>query len=224
MPRVGQKSLKSYFFPPMGKYSILLVDDHQILLDGTKNLLGSLDSVAVKATASTGAEALKQLEKDHFDLLITDFELPDLTGLDLIKAAKKRNSEIKLIVLSMHSEPVLVRDLLAEGINGYVLKQDSSLQLLQAVERVLAGKRYLSDDISEILIQQMNEPIVKNELTPREVEIIRLIAQENSTKQIAELLFISERTVETHRKNIIRKTGVGSLVGLVKYAYDRKLI
>ncbi len=213
---VGQLSVE--------KYRILLVDDHKILLEGTQRLLSGLALYDVAGLASKGKEAIELLKSQDFDILITDYELPDYSGLEIIKIARAVHPDIRVIVLSMHDDPSVVKELLKENIDSFVLKNDTHSSLLQALDKVTAGKKFFSDEISEILVQQINSPSEKSYLSPREMEIIKLIARDFSTKQIAEVLFISEKTVETHRKNILRKTGCSSVVGLVNYAHAQKLI
>jgi two-component system, NarL family, nitrate/nitrite response regulator NarL len=208
----------------MDKRSILLVDDHRILLDGVKNLLSSSNEFEVKGTAASGKEALELIKANEYDILVTDYELPGLTGLELIKAAKTVLPEMKIVVLSMHDDPSVVKEILRAGVNGYILKKDTHKTLVDALHKVVNGKRFLSDEISDLLIQMADEPDERGVLTAREVEILRLVAKEYSSRQIAEILFISERTVETHRKNILKKTGASNLVGLIKYAYANNLI
>lgn len=208
----------------MKKHQILLLDDHKILLEGTQRLLSGLEEYEVTATASSGKEAIELLKSQDFDILVTDYELPDFSGLDIIRVAHSINPTIKVIVLSMHDDPSVVKDLLRENIDAFVLKTDAHSSLLQALDKVSSGKRFFSDEISEILVRQINAPTEKNDLSPRETEIIKLIVRDFSTKQIAEVLFISEKTVETHRKNILRKTDCSSLVSLVNYAYANSLV
>lgn len=207
----------------MDKSKILLVDDHKIVLEGTASLLKGLEGYEVAATASSGKEAMELLKAKDFDILVTDYELTDYSGLDIIRVANSIHPDIKVIVLSMHDDPSVVKDLLKENIDSFVLKNDAHSSLLLALEKVSMGKKYFSDEISEILVRQINAPSDKNELSPRETEIIKLIVRDFSTKQIAEVLFISEKTVDTHRKNILRKTGCSSLVSLVNYAHANHL-
>ncbi len=202
----------------------MLVDDHRILLDGVKNLLSNSNEFEVKDTAASGKDALALLKTKEYDVMVTDYELPGLTGLELIKAAKTVLPEMKIVVLSMHDDPAIVRELLRAGVNGYILKKDTHKTLTDALQKVIANKRFLSDEISDLLIHLADEPDDRGTLTSREVEILRLVAKEYSSRQIAEILFISERTVETHRKNILKKTGATNLVGLIKYAYANNLI
>ncbi|MBI3481651.1 MAG: response regulator transcription factor [Bacteroidetes bacterium] len=206
------------------KYTILLVDDHRILLEGIKNLINSIPEFEVKDVAATGSQALELIRKNDYHLLITDYEMPGLTGLELIKAARAAQPDIKVIVLSMHDDASVVRELLRSGIHGYVLKKDTHTSLVEALHKVMDNKKFLSEEISDLLIQLSDGAEDRGVLTAREEEILRLVAKEYTSRQIAEILFISERTVETHRKNILRKTGSPNLVALIKYAYANNLI
>lgn len=202
---------------------VLLVDDHVILSDGVKSLLEKEDYEVV-FQADSAERALEFLKGNDADLLITDFNMPGMDGLSLIHLVKRINQNIKIIVLSMHDEVHLVKEILKAGVNGYVLKKDTQNELLQAIREVQAGKVFLSNDINKMLIVNLQNPDEGKLLTDREREILKLIAREFTNKQIAEELFISERTVETHRKNIFKKTGTNSLVGLIKFAYANNLI
>jgi len=203
---------------------VLLVDDHGILLDGVKSLLGKEESLEVVGEANSAEQALELLRTTEVGLVITDFNLPGMDGLSLVRLVKKISPETKIIVLSMHDETHLVKEILREGVDGYVLKNDSHIELKQAIRYVQEGKIYLSSAVNRIIINSMNFPEEDRLLTDREREILKLIAKEFSNKEIAEQLFISERTVETHRKNIFRKTKTNSLVGLIKFAYANNLI
>ena len=203
---------------------VLLVDDHAILLDGLRNLISQTEDYQVVGTASTVADAFYFLKKNEVDILITDYNLPDDDGLALIRKAKSIANSLKIIVLSMHDESHLVKEILKEGVNGYLVKKDSQNELLNALDAIQEGKTFLSNDINNMLIRSFHAGTEQKLLTAREREIVKLIAKELSNKQIAEELTISERTVETHRKNIFRKTKTSSLVGLIKYAYANNLI
>lgn len=209
---------------PVEKYAVLLIDDHRILLEGVRSLINSLPKFHVADTASSGQEALALIKKNDYDILVTDYEVPELSGLELIKAARAVQPDIKVIVLSMHDDPAVVRELLRAGIQGYVLKNETHATLVEALQKVADGKKYFSDAISDVLIQLSDGSAQTSVLTTREEEILRLIVKEYNSRQIAEILFISERTVETHRKNILRKSGASNLVGLIKYAYANNLV
>jgi DNA-binding NarL/FixJ family response regulator len=202
----------------------ILIDDHTILLDGIRALLEREGEHEILATATNAEEGLNLLRQHKPDLLITDFNLPGMDGLSLIRRVKQLFPDIKIVVLSMHDETHLVKEILKEDVHAYLLKKDSHKELLEALRQVQDGKVFLSDEINKMLIKSLNNPDENRLLTDREREILKLIAKEYSNKQIAEELFISERTVETHRKNIFRKTGTNSLVGLIKFAYANNLI
>jgi DNA-binding NarL/FixJ family response regulator len=203
---------------------IFLVDDHAILRDGVKSLLEAEDELSIVGEASTAEEALEQIPKTNPDLLVCDFGLPGMDGLTLIRRLKRVLDELKIILLSMHDETHLVKEILKAGVDGYVLKKDTHKELKLAIKKVQEGELYLSNDINKLLITDLKNPDEGKLLTDREREILDLIAQEYTNKMIAEELFISERTVETHRKNIFKKTGTNSIVGLIKFAYANNLI
>lgn len=204
--------------------NILLVDDHTILLDGLKSILLKSPLDIHVETVTSGAEALEKLQAFRADLVITDINMPGIDGMELIKTIRKELPPTKIIVLSLHDEAHYIRAVIKQRVQGYILKNDSSTELIEAVEKVLGGKIFLSSKISEIMMEQLDQPAVEKLLSERELQILKLIAAEFSNKQIANKLFISERTVETHRKNIFRKTGTSSIVGLIKYAYSNQII
>ncbi|WP_305983198.1 response regulator [Roseivirga thermotolerans] len=203
---------------------IVLVDDHSILLDGLKKLIQEDDMLTVVDAVDNLPDAIRSIDKHKPELVITDYNLGEDDGLSLVQKVKRILPETRFIVLSMHDESHLVKEILKEGINGYVLKKDTKAELLEAIYSVRAGKMYLSSDINAMLVKSLYEPDEGKLLTSREREILQLIAKEYSNKNIAEELFISERTVETHRKNIFRKTKTNSIVGLIKFAYANNLI
>ena len=204
--------------------NIVLVDDHSILLDGLKKLIEEDDMLSVLDAVGNVPDAIRSIDKHKPDLVITDYNLGDDDGLSLVQKTKRLFPDMKFIILSMHDEAHLVKEILKEGVNGYVLKKDTKEELLEAIYSVRAGRMYMSNEINAMLVKSLYEPEEGKLLTAREREILKLIAQEYSNKMIAEELFISERTVETHRKNIFRKTKTGSLVGLIKFAYANNLI
>jgi len=206
------------------KMKIFLTDDHAVLLGGLIKILSAEDDLEIVGSAGTVRETLDELTQKNVDLLITDYNLPDDDGLTLVRRVKQKYPEINIIVLSMHDEAHLIKEILKEGINGYILKKDSHEELVSAVRAVKNGKVYLSSDVNTMLMKGLNGTEEQKLLTDREREILKLIAKEYTNKQMAEELFISERTVETHRKNIFRKTGTNNLVGLIKFAYANNLI
>lgn len=204
--------------------NIFLVDDHAILRDGIKSLLESENDVQVVGEASSAEEALEALKTVEVDIIICDFGLPGMDGIMLVHKLKRLFDDLNIIMLSMHDETHLVKEILKAGVDAYVLKKDTRHELLQALDHVRQGKVFLSNDINELLITDLKNPDEGKLLTEREREILNLIAGELTNKEIAEELFISERTVETHRKNIFKKTGTNNIVGLIKFAYANNLI
>ena len=206
------------------RMKIFLTDDHAILLGGLIKILSVEDGLEVVGSAGTVKETLDSLTQKNVDLLITDYNLPDDDGLTLVRRVKQKYSNMKIIVLSMHDEAHLIKEILKEGVDGYILKKDSHEELVSAVHAVANGKVYLSSDVNSMLMRGLNGTGEQKLLTDREREILKLISKEYTNRDMAEELFISERTVETHRKNIFRKTGTNNLVGLIKFAYANNLI
>jgi DNA-binding NarL/FixJ family response regulator len=204
-----------------------IVDDHQIVIDGLKSLLNGHDQFQVGIECTQPLEMISLIEKNTIDILLTDIMMPGMNGAELAKAVHKQFPEIKILALSMSGQGDLVNQMIDDAdISGYVLKNIGKQELIKALEKISEGGIYFSE---EVLHEMTKASEVKKEndeahLTAREVEIIQLIEKELSNKQIAEQLFLSERTIETHRKNIFRKTNTSSVIGLVKYAYEHKLI
>lgn len=207
------------------RVKVVLADDHRIVLDGLVSLLESDPEFVVLAALGSGEEVMEFLKKDQPDILLTDYSLPGINGLELTRRVKREFPHIKVVALSMHDEAHLVKGILKEGLDGYLLKNIQQSELKRALKQVLQGMPYVSPEITKLLVHDLHQPGEESTfLTSRETDVLRLIAKEYSNKQIADELFISERTVETHRKNIFRKTQTTSVVGLIKYAIERKLV
>ncbi|NJN43228.1 MAG: response regulator transcription factor [Flammeovirgaceae bacterium] len=226
---MGRIKYLSYFsdgnpFQDMVPIRIVLVDDHQIVLDGLNSLLDQDPAFEVMASFSDSEKAWSYLSHQAPDILLTDYSMEKLSGIELIRKVKTLHLGVKCVLLSMHDEPTVVKEAMKEGINGFLLKNVRQNELKEALRKIHSGLIYISAEITTQLLHQQFLNEVESDLTDRECEILKLITKEFSNKQIAEQLFISERTVETHRKNIYRKTGTTTLVGLVKFAYSKKLI
>jgi two-component system nitrate/nitrite response regulator NarL len=207
------------------RIKVVLVDDHQIVLDGLVSIIGSDPDFLVLAALNSGEALLDFFKKSQPDILLTDYNLPGISGLELTRIVKRNYPTMKVVMLSMHDEVHVIKNILKEGVDGYLLKNIQQFELKNALKRVMNGVPYVSPEITKVMLQEINNPSHEAELlTDREKEILRLITQEYANKQIATKLFISERTVETHRKNIFRKTNSSSLVGLIKYAFENKLV
>lgn len=209
------------------KISLAILDDHQIVIDGLKSLLKGTPGfrVVIECTAPQKMPGL--LETQPVDILLTDVMMPEMNGAELAKIVHEKFPAIKILALSMSGQAELVSKMINESdISGYVLKNIGKTELLTALGKISDGGIYFSKEVIEDLDRlddkRKAEKLIN--LTIREIEIIKLIEKEYSNKQIADSLYISERTVETHRKNIFRKTKTSGLIGLIKYAYDHKII
>ncbi len=209
------------------KIKLALVDDHQIVIDGLMSLLKGHDQYSFVFATTRPEEVLRKLEETPADILLTDVMMPHMPGNELARMVKARFPSVKILALSMNGDGDTVSDMINEAdISGYVLKNIGKQELVAALDKIAVGGIYFSEEVITAL-QRTNTRKKQNEqarLTSREIEIIRLIEKEYNNRQIAEALFISERTVETHRKNIFRKTDTNSVIGLIKYAYEHKLI
>lgn len=209
------------------KISLGIVDDHQIVIDGLKSLLHGHEQFEVLIECIQPLEMISLIEKRPIDILMTDVMMPGINGAELSKAVHQKFPDIKILALSMSGQGDLVNQMIDDAdISGYVLKNIGKQELVKALEKISGGGIYFSEEVLHEMTRasEMKKENEEAHLTAREVEIIQLIEKELSNKQIAEHLFLSERTIETHRKNIFRKTNTSSVIGLVKYAYEHKLI
>jgi two-component system nitrate/nitrite response regulator NarL len=203
------------------RIKIHLVDDHKIFVQGIANLLANEKNIEVIGTSYDGKSVLASFKDKMPDVLLTDISMSGMSGIELAKTVKELYPEVKVIGLSMSDKQEIIKELIDSGADGYLLKDLEKNELMRAITEVYEGKTFYSGTVAELMTKGMEN---KDFLTKREREIISLIAKEKSNVQIAEMLFISEHTVESHRKNIFRKTKSKSLVGLINYAHDNKLV
>ena len=211
------------------KIKIYIVDDHQIMIDGIKALLSSSTDFEVVGQQTNPLLAIADLQEKKADILITDISMKEMTGIELARKMKELMPDLKLLALSMYSDRETISEMLVAGINGYVLKNTGMEELISALTRIAAGQQFFSEDVTAEMMKAFSEPKAEEQkevvnLTNRELEIVKLISEEYNNAQIGDKLFISERTVETHRKNIFRKTNTKSVAGLVKFAISKNLI
>ena len=206
------------------KTNLFIVDDHQLVVDGLRSLLHNEVHYQIVGFSNQAKEVVDRLSELAVDILLTDINMPEMTGVELTRLVKKKFPTIKVLALSMFGESQVIKEMIDAGVSGYILKNTGKEELLEALAKLANGQNFFGDEVTQALVKTFRNNDEGFHLTNREVEIIRLIESEYSNKKIADMLFISERTVETHRKNIFRKTGTQSVVGLLKYAYDHKLI
>ena len=205
-------------------YNIFIVDDHQLVIDGISSLLKGSEQINISGSSTNPLEVSLRLSQSSTDILLTDISMPAMNGIELTRLLKKDFPDLKVIAISMHGENQIIKEMLDAGISGYILKNTGKQELIEAITKVASGGTYFDENVTREILNSFSSKNDEKRLTPRVIEIIRLIEQEYSNKQISDKLFISERTVESHRKNIFRKTNTQSLIGLVKYAYSMKLI
>lgn len=210
---------------------VLIADDHLMVRAGIRALLEKAGDIHVVAEASNGQEALELTEKHVPDVLIMDIMMPRLNGIQAAENIRKLKLPTYILLLSMYSDEGLVYQALQSGVKGYVLKTSVSDELLWAVRTVASGKTYLSSQVSEIMVENAINPRTHGQdhdplsnISPREKEILQLIAEEHTSSEIAKILFISEKTVEKHRASLMEKLNVRNLAGLVRLAVKHRLV
>lgn len=214
----------------MSKIRIVIADDHHILLDGLNAMLEKQADIEVCGLYDNGQALFDDLKLSQPQIALVDINMPGMNGQELTKKIKEFYPHIHVITLSMHDDAIHIMEMIEAGISGYLLKNVNDKELMDAIRAVNAGKMYFSSEVSEkitaLVIQQQRklEQPEEPRLTERELEILKLVSQELSNAEIASTLFISERTVETHRKNMLRKTNNKTIVGLLKYALEKQLI
>lgn len=208
---------------------IILADDHQVVRKGLKALLSAEPDFQIVGEAGDGLEALKQVEEFHPDILVLDLMMAGINGLEVTRQIQKKGLETGVVILSMHSNEAYVLEALRSGAKAYILKESSPEELIRAIREVFAGRRYLSAPLSERAIEAylkktevQSDPY--SQLTTREREILLLTVQGLSNNEIAKRFYISPRTVETHRNNLMRKLGLRSQTQLIQFAMQRGII
>lgn len=203
---------------------ILIADDHQVLLDGLLMMLEETDHIEVVATASNGEEVLSKMENHSIDVLLMDIQMPVLDGYAAAKIISEKYPDVKMLILSMHSERVYIERMYSVGISGYLLKNAGKDEIIEAIEKVASGGQFFTSDVASAMLTKKDDSLTSitlSELTRREKEILGLIATGMTNPEIADKLFLSVDTIKTHRKNMMRKLDVNNVAGLVKYALNR---
>lgn len=208
----------------MPPYHILLADDHQIILDGLRDIIESATEFKIAGTAANGREAISALVATQPDLLLMDLNMPGMDGLEALTEIRRRFPRLKVVILTMYDSVELAKQVLSLGANGYLLKEHGKDELLTALRQVAAGGQYISEKIRRQMQpgeERFQDDFQKKlNLTHRELEILRLIARSYTNKEIADKLYLSELTVQTHRRNLKRKLKAEHTTDLVRFAYE----
>ncbi|MDI3526797.1 MAG: two-component system, NarL family, response regulator NreC [Tenuifilum sp.] len=217
----------------MDKIRVALVEDHQLVRDGIRSLLTDLPNIEVVAEADCAKKLLNVIKDVNPDVMLVDISLPEMSGVELTNVITSNHPDIKVIILSMHIEQEYIFNSLRNGAKGYLHKSISRDELIEAIEEVHNGGEYFSKEVSGIILKNYLrriknpdrvEEYENKKLTPREMEILKMVAQGYSNQLIAEKLFISVRTVESHKNHIMQKLELTTVVDLVKYAIKNKII
>lgn len=217
----------------MGTLRILIADDHELLLRGIRTIIEGHPGWTICGEAHTGREAVAKTTELKPDVAILDVSMPELNGLDAARKIRKASPDTEILILTMHHSEQLTRDILTAGARGYIVKSDSDRDLTIAVEALANHKPFFTSHATELILKnstgfgtrvtQIPESL-RNSLTPREREIVQLLSEGKSSKEVASVLGISVKTAETHRANIMRKLDLHSVSGLVRYAVRNQII
>lgn len=210
----------------------MVTDDHQIVLDGIKSLINRIPGFRLVGEAHNGREALDLLKHLHVDVCLMDLDMPEMNGMEATAVIKEKYPVVKVLILTMHNEKALINKVMEHGASGFVLKNSSQDELMEAIKKVHEGQQYFSAEVTMTLLSKneqrsssnLQTPVDLSQLTERETEILRLIAEGYSNKEIGEKLFISHRTVDTHRTNLMKKLSVHNIAGLIKFAIKAGLV
>ncbi len=207
---------------------ILLADDHKIIRDGIKALLKGAEGIEIVGDVDDGQQAINLLEKEKIDLVLMDISMPVMNGIDTTKYIRQNFPDVKVMALSMHDDDAHIINMLKAGAVGYVFKNTGKGNLVEAIKTVSSGESFFAKEASQKIMEyfMQNKDLRKKagtaqdttRLTEREKEVLKLIAEEYTNQEIAEKLFLSHRTIDTHRRNLLQKLSVKNTAGLVKYA------
>lgn len=215
----------------MGSISVLIADDHEIVRFGISTYLSSSDDIEIVGEASTGEECIQLFKEEEPDVCLLDIGMPDKNGIEIARIIRQLDSNTKILILSMHINKQILNDALEAGINGYLLKNTDKSDILNGIRAIIKGQQVYSDPISDLMKESfLNRNNIQHstkgntELTSRESEILQLIVQGFTSKEIAQKLYISPRTVDTHRANLMEKLELNNIADLVRYAIQNELV
>ena len=213
----------------MERIKVLIVDDHRVVRDGLSKILESCNDIHVIGEAANGLDAIRKYTELKPDVILLDISMPKLGGLEVSRRIKKEDPSAKIVILSMHEEEEYSMKLVRLGVSGYLLKDSAAQEVIEAVRSAFAGRAYFSPQISKTLAESYREvaPLEDDpyeRLNDREREVLQLIAEGHTNKAIADILFISPKTVDNHRTNLMRKLNIHSAADLVRWATKRGLV
>ncbi|HEY0744753.1 MAG TPA: response regulator transcription factor [Chryseosolibacter sp.] len=216
----------------MALRKILIADDHFLIRAGVKQMISQLEDVELAAEAISGKDVLRLFEELRPELLLLDISLPDMTGIEVTEKIMQQYPAAKIIILSMHNDGEYISKCIELGVKGYVIKNESADELQYAVKAVLAGKEYFSREVQDVIFRKYTTSVIKKTtrevekvtLTNRERDILQLLADGMTSNQIADRLFISTRTVETHRANLMKKLDAKNAIDLLRKVHEQKLM
>lgn len=203
---------------------IIIADDHRIVLDGLKSLFDDVKDMECIATADDGKRALDLCQNMNPDIVLMDIDMPVMNGIEATRQLKKDNPEIKVLTLTQHSEKGMIQRLMECGSDGYLLKNIDQEELVMAIRKVIDGQKYFSSEVAASLLSSDSNLSgdgveAAAQMSARETEILKLVASGMSSKEIGEQLFISPRTVDTHRNNLMQKLDIHNIAGLIRFAF-----
>ena len=214
----------------MANIKVLLADDHKIVRDGIKLMLESQAGIDVVAEAENGMDVIKKLKHETVDLIVMDINMPEMDGITATRTIKEKYPDLKVLALTMSNDDLHIRQMIQAGASGYIMKSAGRNELKEAILTIMDGKHYFSDEATQSIMMDLVKGKGKSSspdpihITDRELEILDLIVQEYTNQEIAEKLYISSRTVDAHRRNLLQKTGARNTAGLVKYAFQHNLV
>ena len=205
---------------------LIIADDHPLMRNGIKTILAGDQEIEVVGCAGDGAELLEMLDTTDADVILMDINMPGMNGIDATQQVRKKHPDLKVLVFSQYDEKRFVKQLMKNGANGYLLKNSAAQELMNAIKIVHSGGLFLSKELPNIFVEKPKKSSDQlfPKLTKREVEVLKQICLEKSTAEIAEMLFLSPNTVETHRANLLLKIGAKNTAGLVRWAIENEII
>lgn len=215
----------------MKTIKIIIADDHTIVRDGIKAMLEEYDDIRIIGEAASGEEAIELCRKENIDLVIMDLNMGEIGGIEATKSIKEEHPGIEVLALTMLKSDQQIREMVAAGASGYIFKNSGVEELVEAIQKIIEGEPYFSDEAVYSIVKPSGKSgndsdweITDTSLTDRETEVLELICRENTNAEIAQKLYISVRTVDAHRRNLLQKTGARNTAGLVRFALKHNIV